>query len=256
MGKQTARVVEGIVGSAGGGSSGGGNWDLVLFLSPWRESGGPLLKRELRLVIPIGKDAALKRAMARCRAGTAISVSVSMLEKKKGANWWSAFGSAPIRDADKAQFQKAVKRRAEPRVVQDETLGELKLDRGMGWYEGTRRIRRTSYSVAVLTPHPDDQKKVTRAITAAGPRVVAVENEWGALLDQIATALLDRYNEKWRQGGKALSPTAFKKQLEPSELHVDEQAITLYLTSGKLFADHGVEVRIPRRGKQREIRIS
>jgi hypothetical protein len=254
--KQPARMIEGVIQSAGGGSSGSADWDLVLFLTPWREAGGPLVKRQVRLVVPIGKKAALDRALAQHRAGAAVAVAVSELEKQKKYLWWSAFGIPPLRSTDPTPFQGEVKRQAKRRVTHDDTLGELVLDRGMGWYEGTRRIGRGSYSVAVLTDEPDDDKKVARAIAAAGPRVVALEKEWGAILDAVTDELLASYNGKWRQGGRPLSTTAFKKQLRPSEIHVAADRTTLYLSSGKLFAEHGVEVRIPHRGKRREILIS
>jgi hypothetical protein len=254
--KKPTRVLEGIVRSVGGGSSGGGMWDLVVFLSPWREAEGPLVKKEVRLIVPVGREAALRRVMARHEKGAAIALAVSEISRKKGYPWWDAFGSGPIRAADPTPFKAEVKRQAKARTVEDETLGRLQLDRGMGWYEGTRRLGRKSYSVAVSTPDPDDEKKVARKVAAAGPRVVAVEREWSSILNDIAGELLDTYNEVWRQSGKPLSATAFKKLLAPSELHVADGRTTVYLSSGKLFADHGVEVRIPHRGKRRETLIS
>lgn len=254
--KKSARTLEGIIRSVGGGNNGGDAWDLVVFLAPWRESQGPIVKREVRLIVPIGKSAALKRAIARHKPGHAIALDLTTIERKKGYSWWSAFGSGPIRAGDAAPFQKEVKRQAQPRVFEDETLGRLLLDRDMGWYQVDRRLARKAYTLSIVTPDPDDDGKVARRIAAAVPRVLALEAGWSALLDAATEELLGDHNETWRQGGRPLSAAAFRKKLAPSEVHVGEGRITVYLTSGDLFADHGVEIRIPHRGKRREILIS
>jgi hypothetical protein len=247
------RLLEGIIKSVSGRPD---DWDLVVFLAPWREEDADVIAMPMRLVVRVGEGQAMERAMAEWQPGDAIAVAVTELEKEDGFSWWSAWGRGPIRSTDRAPFEAEIERLAKPRTFDDKTLGRLELDRETGWYECARRFGRDFLEVAVSTEDPDDDKEVARAIPAAAARVLAVEREWPALRDAIADELLDTCNEEWRDGRKPVSATWFKKQLSPTSVVVEQGRTTVYISSGSLFGEHGVEVRIPHRGKRREICIS
>ncbi len=251
------RTLSGIVRSVGGANIGGtDHWDLVVFLCPWRDADGPLVKKEVRLVVPVGTDAEVKRGMAEYRAGDAIAVAVTEVGHRKGYAWWDAQGSGPLRAADPAPFAIEVQRQSKVRTAQDDELGTLILNRRYGWYEAQRKIGRKTYSLTVESSDPDDDVKVRRALRRAAPRVLAVEAGWTELLDLCASELLATYNDVWRKGGRPLSAAGFKKHLALSSVLVAPGRTTLYIDCADLFLEHCVEVRIPDRGDQREVLIS
>jgi hypothetical protein len=245
------QVVEGILTSV----AGNGAWQLLLSLSPWRERRGPIVKKELAVIVPFGNEAAMNRAMARYRNGQALALTVTGLEDDEA--WWRAAGRKPIRSADPMSFAAAVKQLAAKRTFEDPVLGTLTLDRGMSWYEtGQRRFRYGRHTIAVQISEPDDDEHVAKAVRSAGAIVASLERAWRSMLGEIADELLDTYNDGWRDGGPLLSRAGFLRALSPESTVVGPERTTVYLRSGSLFTEHGVEVRIPRRGKRKEILVS
>lgn len=245
------RTIEGIITLASEGRRGTA-WSVALLLSPWRDVGGAVTKSELRIVLPTRDEAAARRLSRRLRAAQGRAVRVSTRTLRSGA----LEGTSPVRKADGDAFVFASKTMAMVREHIDPVLGTLRLDRAMRWLEGTRKVAKRPYTLAVKVSVPDDDAVVHKAVSRAGPIVTSIEGSWDELLGAITDALFDAYDTRWRGDAKTLSRDAFAKRLAPSEMVVDATVTTIYLRAEGLFGEHGVEVRIPAKGAKREILIA
>lgn len=255
--KARAERIEGIiknpVGIAGGRE---GACTFVAILGPWRIEGREIVKKDLRLEVPCPNQAAASRAWGRSRAGQAITLTVTGPRLKKGWPWWDATAMGRIRQIDPAAFAATTKELSAVRTFKDPILGSLRLEREWSWYATSRSIGRRRCSIAVEVHDPDDDAKVTKAVGAAGAIVRAVERGWTKLLGTIADELLDTCNDSWREGGRPVSRAAFMAKLRPSEIIVGPTRTTIHLGCGGLFGEHGVEVRLDRKARTREIFVS
>jgi hypothetical protein len=93
-------------------------------------------------------------------------------------------------------------------------------------------------------------------LAAATTRVRAVEEKQPQIRAAIAKSLVPVYNKHWRETRPLIDAADFDRRLKLSTIHVGDGRTTLYYSSGSLFADHGVEVRLGARGAISEILIS
>jgi hypothetical protein len=248
--------VEGVVDLACVVGAAGGAWKLRLLLKPWRQDGGKLVRKLLYLDFQTGSKKVISQATSKWRQGANVVVSVGLLRKPgpNQAGWWGK-PDGPLRRI-RANAKRAIRAPQTSRHIDDGILGRLTLNRGMDWYEGTRKFRRNEYEVAVMTPDPDDAKKVARVVKRAAKCIRRIDDDLTKLRDDIADDLLELYNTEWRQSGRALSRAGFKKRLSLNSVIVQTGRTTAHFGAGSLFADHGIEVRISPRGKVREILLS
>jgi hypothetical protein len=250
--------IEGVIAEmVGGGTQ--PPYEVLVMLSPWREVGGAIVKKQLRLEVPHANEAAMLRAMTHYlkARGSAIALKVTGLKPEKRSPWWGeANATRPISAIDPEVFGAAAKELAAERRIRDTRLGTLTLDRGMNWFEGSRKLGSTRYTLAVEVGNPDDDGKVAKAIGSAGSVVETVERDWPKLIGMIADELLDTCNSAWRKEERPVSRRDFIAQLRPNEIVVGPARTTIYIKSGRLFGEHGVEVRLARNGKSREILVS
>jgi hypothetical protein len=253
-----SRRIEGIVVSAGAGSAGGAQWDLILFLCPWREVGGPVQSKELRLLVRMPDRASASAAMTEWKAGKAVALGLESLEPpSKAQPNGLAYGQLPLASIEPdAALRGAVEHLAQPRSVTDAVLGELVLDRRMGWYEGTRAGRAGSYEIAVHTADPDDDAEVANAVTRSARVARRLEDELATILAAITDDKLALYNSTWREERPVLTPEEFRNHLTLSSVVVSETRTTAYFACDDLFTDHVIEVRMAPDGAISEICVS
>jgi hypothetical protein len=245
-----------VVGASAGGNA-DGSWDLALSLCPWRESGGLVSNRPLRVDFPMKDLAAASRAMDEWD-GKAIRVRPKIFERPSSDRPRGvAHGELPIESIEPdAEMQAAARDRARPRSVDDIVLGTLTLDRRVDWYAGTRKANAGSYRVAVSTDDPDDDVGVLEAIRRAGPIVEQIDRDSssGRLLDAIADKMLDLYNDTWREEGPRLSRSAFKKRFTLTSVVVSADRSTAWFDCDEsLFGGHEVQVRLSPQGEVTEV---
>jgi hypothetical protein len=251
-------TLEGMVVGASAGNNADGSWDLALSLCPWRESGGPVSNKPLRVDFPMKDLAAASGAMDEWD-GKAVSVRLRIFERPspdrpRGV----AHAELPIESIEPdAEMQAAARERARPRSVDDIILGTLTLDRRVDWYAGTRKANGGSYRVAVSTDDPDDDVGVIEAIRRAGAIVEQIDRDSssGRLLDAIADQMLDLYNDTWRDEGPPLSRTAFKQRFTLSSVVVraDSSSTAWFDCDESLFGGHAVQVRNSPHGEVTEV---
>jgi hypothetical protein len=247
------RRIEGIITPLGAGAVGNSKtWNLTFRLNPWREVGGDIVCKDVRVLFPMS-EASASRGMSRWDKGAAVRFAVSTVKKPSGKHpWWLAQASAPIASIrPDAELLAAASQQAG--VVQDPVLGRLKLDSALDWYQGERKTRGHSYQVAVEVRDPDDEKKVAAAISRSATAIVKVEREIAKIRRAIADELLQTYNDSWREGGRPLSQSGFVKRLILESVVASPDRTTAYFSDSGLFAGHVVEVRILSRGRISEI---
>lgn len=246
--------IEGIVSSTGGIL--GKNPALVVILRPWREGTSAVQPSDLRVEVPLQNPKALDRMMTTWD-GKAVAVSVETLRPARGNILEQVVARSPLRRVKSgAELKTVVERQSKPRKVESGVLGVLRLDRDMGWYEGTRKTGKLAYRVCVDAPDPEDDSAVAKAIEQASSIVLRVESELPRIRDAIADELLDVYNQSWRESGRPLSAAAFKKRHELETVHITNRRITLYFDCNGLFLDHVVEARLSPKLAVREVCVS
>ena len=215
----------------------GGEW-YVMFLMPWRHPDGRVVDEELR----VARDVAHRVAAAaerRYHRGVAVRVTAKQVAKGPGFTYWNAEG-----------ISKVVKLRAlrleEPgEVTIQHALGVLALDRRRGAFVG--KLGRAELVI----------DRLDGLLVAATKRVRAVEEKHAEIRTAIAKQLVPIYNTLWRRETRPLiDADEFDRRLKLSAIHVGAGRTTLYYSTGKLFEDHGVEVRIGARGAISEVMIS
>jgi hypothetical protein len=245
------RQIEGVIASVGGllGTAPA----LVIFLRPWREMGGKLERRELRVEVPLTSEKAVSRAMTTWDDAT-VSLAVEQVAKASGNRLERNVARSPLRRIKTGlALAGATAELAKPVSVKSKLLGTLKLDRDMSWFEGKRRHGKARYDVMILCRDPDNAKAVAKAIAQAEAAVVGVERALRSIGQSISDALLKTYNDQWRQGGRALTAAAFARKHVLYSLEAAPGRITLLFDCAGLFADHVVEVRLSPRLELTEV---
>jgi hypothetical protein len=246
--------IEGIVTSTGGVL--GKNPAFIVMLRPWKDATGKVQRKQIRVEVPLENERGISRMM-RTWDGKAVALSVETLSRAHGNFLERIAARSPLRRIEQGRDLNAVvEQQAKPRRVENRVIGVLKLDRGMGWYEGKRKTGKLAYGVCVDTPDPDDDSAVAKAVDEAGAIALRIERELPRIRDAIADELLDTYNDNWRESGRPLSAAAFKKRHELATLQVTKRRITLYFDCKGLFTDHVVEVRLSPRLAVREVCVS
>ncbi len=250
--------IEGVVDCACRVGARDGGWQLRVLLRPWSQNGEKPIRTLLYVDFPQIQDKAAARAELKWSEGIPVAVAVSGLRKpgKNDCGWHAKAAGSLRRCAPSDALGKLIKKQQLPRHVVDPILGRLTLNRAMDWYEGMRKFRRNEYEIAVITPDPDDAKKVAQAVKLAAKCIRRVDDELVKIRNQIADSLLQTYNTEWRQNGRALSRSGFVKRLSLSSVIVQAGRTTVYFTADELFIDHGVEVRLTARGRISEVLVA
>ncbi len=245
------RRVEGTVTGVGGLL--GAKPALVIFLRPWRGEDGVAQKKELRVEVPVKSQSALSGAMRRWD-GKNVALSIETVRKASGSRLEQNVARSPLRQVTPAAGLVAVaKEQARPKRVKSRVLGSLKLDRDMGWFQGERKKAKARYAVYVVTGDADNDKAVGKEVERAAGFVLRIEQSLPKIRDAIAAELLDTYNDAWREGGRPMSTTAFKRRQQLESMVIDSRRITLHFDCAGLFTDHVVEVRMSPRLKVSEV---
>jgi hypothetical protein len=250
------RRIEGIVVSTASGSAGGAQWDLIVFLCPWREAGGDVQRRQLRLLVAMSDRASASAAMTEWNGGRAVALTLRSLEPpSEKLPWGLAYGQPPLTPLEPdAALRAVIDDLAQPRRVHDPVLGELLLDRRIGCYEGTRRSGGATYDVAVQTRDPDDDRRVADAVARGGDVMLRLEAELAPIVDAITDDKIDLYNSTWRENRPVLSRDAFRERVTLTSVVISDARTTAYFECGDLFFDHIIEVRLsPDDGRISEI---
>jgi hypothetical protein len=252
---EKARRIEGVVTSVGG-VLGPGTPALVVFLCPWRELDGPAQRRELRIEVPVRSKAAINKGMEKWD-GKTVSLLCERVRKATGNFLEQNVARSPLREVTTAPaLATEATELAKPQSVTSRLLGELHLNRHLGWYEGTRRRGGLEYSVHVDVEDPDNSKLVERTVQRACELVRGVEQMLPVIREGIATKLLGTYNDIWREDAPVLSAAAFKRRQVLHSIGVCKQRITVHFDCDGLFTDHGVEVRMSPRLRIQEVLIA
>lgn len=213
-----------------------GSW-YVMFLMPWRHPDGRTIDEELRVAPDASRSVAIA-AERRYRRGVAVRVTAKQVTKERGFTYWNANAISKVEKLRQLQL-----REPEELTVQH-ALGRLVLDRGRGAFVGKR-----GRAELVID-------RVDRLLAAATTRVRAIEQKHAQIRAAIAKRLVPLYNTGWRETRRSMDPAAFDRRLKLSTIHVGDRRTTLYYSSGSLFGEHGVEVRLGVRGAISEILIS
>jgi hypothetical protein len=246
--------IEGVVSSTGGLL--GKAPALVVILRPWTDAAGKSRSTSLRVEVPLSSERGIDRMM-RSWDGKTVTLSVKTVRAARGNFLEQIVARSPLRRvAPSRKLTAEAKRQKKPRRVVSRVLGALVLDREMGWYEGKRRKGKLAYDVCVDTPEPDRDAAVAKAVERASAVALDVERELPRIRDAIADALLDTYNDGWRDAEAPLSAAAFKRRHELRTLVVTKTRVTLYFDCDGMFTDHAVEARLSPRLAVREICIS
>ncbi len=155
-----------------------------------------------------------------------------------------------------SRLRSMAKQLAKPRLLQDRVLGDLEFARDMGCFTGERRTSKLAYEVMIDADDPDDGDEVIRLVENARRHLLRAERNLPMIRDAAADELLAVCNESWSDGRGPVSRAAFKRELSPNSMHVFPSGVILYLGSGELFADHGVEVRLSEGGEVSEVLVS
>lgn len=231
----------------------GPNPALVIFLRPWRERGGPLQRRELRVEVPLTSERAVAAAWRRWD-GQPVSLAAELVRKASGNLLERNVARSPLRRLKpETDLTSATKALARTKRVRSRLLGTLTLDRDLGAFEGRRRAASLRYSVSIAVADPDNARGVARALEVAEVAVKGIERALPRIRETIAHRLLATYNQTWREGGEPLSPIAFQRRHVLESVDLTSRRITLFFECGQLFADHVVEVRMSPRLKVTEV---
>lgn len=208
-----------------------------MFLMPWRHPDGRVIDEVLRVAPNASRDVA-EAAERIYRRGVSVRVTAKQVTKERGSTYWNAEGISKVGRVRNLQLD-------EPEdVTVQHALGRLILDRGRRAFVGKRG------RVELVIDRVDG------LLAAATKRVRAVENKQAQIRAAIAKRLVPLYNTVWRETGPTIDAAAFDRRLKLSTVAVGHRRTTLYYSSGPLFSDHGVEVRIGVRGGISEILIS
>ncbi len=250
-----SRTIEGVVVSTGGVSDGRTErWDHVFLLCPWRETGGSLSKKRLRVVMPAKNHAAITRA--RRWAGKMAKLAVS--ELREHSRRWpyglarGTFPPRPLRPDGLLSHAQAEQER--PRVFHDAVLGKLSYETTTGLLVGRFRLARATgrLHVTVADIDIDDARAVARLLARCRVAFAGLESVLKAVKERIAKDLLATYNDNWRTGA-TLDKGAFLAQLRVSCISLSRERSTIYFEAGRLFQGHAVEVRLSPTGTVREV---
>jgi len=230
---------------------------LVLFLRPWREAGGELQRRELRVEMLMKTESSAKHALS-VWSGSAVALDLSTLHYPSAKKRWGlGRGEPPLRRLDRETLEgSGVTEPAVPATIDDPELGKLCFYSKLGWYEGEGTIDRERFELLIEVPDPDDRKAATRAVRRARGIVAKVESDLPRIREAVTDELLDTYNEEWRSRGRQLTRAGFVKRLALSSLQINPSRTTMRLNPSGLFGEHTVEVRRGPRGKVLEILIA
>lgn len=206
---------------------------------PWRHPDGRVIDVQLR-VAPNTSPARAKVAERSFRAGVSLRVTAKQFVKPPGFSYWNAVGIQRVQKIKAVALEEP-----EPISLRDPKLGGLILDREIGAFVGKR-------GRAKLFVERDD----SGLLPSAGARVLAVEAKIVTIRAAIAKSLLKLYNNEWRGSSRQLDANACDRRLALSSLWVGPNRTTLWFRCGRLFGDHGVEVRLSTLGKIRDILIA
>ncbi len=208
-----------------------------MFLMPWTHPDGRVIDEELRVAPEVSRGVAIA-APHRYRRGVAVRVTATRITKQRGFTYWNADG---ITRVEKLRRWRSA---SQADVAVQHPLGRLVLDRGRGAFVGKRG------RVELVID------RVDRLLATSIRRVHAIEARQAKIHAAISKRLVPLYNTHWRAARPAIDAAAFARRLTLTTIHVGDVRTTLYYTSGALFGDHGIEVRIGVRGGISEISIS
>lgn len=246
--------IEGVITSCGGVLA--AEPALVLILRPWRKLDGAVQRNELRVEVPVKDEAALQRSMGKWREGS-IALSVRTVRRATKLYMEKIVAQSRLRRVDGSpELRQLSEQQAKPQFAKGAILGPLELEREFQWYQTTRRHRRTTYTVIVDSADPDDSRGVANEVVRAERIVVRLEQALPRLRDAIANALLDTYNDSWRQNGRSLSATGFSRRHKLQSVQIGASGVTVHFQNGGLFTDHVVEIRLTPRLRIEEVLIA
>jgi hypothetical protein len=223
-------------------------------LCPWRETGGNLSKKQLRVVMPATNHAAISRATR--WSGKTVRIAVSRLhEPSRRWPYGSARGTFPPRPLRPDRMLSAARAEQErPCTFKDPVLGRLSYDATMDSLVGRCRLGRSTgrLYVSVRGLDIDDAKAVDKVLARARVVLAGLESVLKSIQERIAKDLLGIYNDNWRTGA-ALDKVAFLKHLKLGSISLSRQRSTIEFEAGRLFQGHAVEVRLSPTGAVREV---
>jgi len=253
-------TITGVVKGSAGGAGGPDGWNLVIFLQPWRRDDDVEFERVSARVLVPTSEAALGRQMGRLDAGMVVKFATNRIDAPtKDHPWWLVHGVAPVRTVrGNAAMREARAQLDAPVVIRDPLLGRMTLKRDLDWFIGTRRLNGRRYELSVSQSGKDDDRARDRSdLTRAG---VVVQRFEGAMMEirrAIARRMLSLYNDNWREEGPALTAERFLRMVKLSSAVVNgDGSASLYFSSGDLFSDHGIEVRIARSGRVTDVGLA
>lgn len=251
--KSCVQAIEGFVMSTGGVIS-PPPAALIICVSPWRELGGPVQRRQRRIEVPMAKSA-ISRAMetwdqqvVRVEVECSRKATGNLLERNVARSRLRRAKPSPELAAESARLR-------EPRYVTSK-LGRFELVREFNWFQCVRQKVGARHEITVDVAHPDEAAVVAKAIARAERLVLGVERSMPAIRRAITRELLGLYNGEWRGSAKATSAAGFQRRLKLSWVGIGRGRVTVHLDADGMFTDHVVEVRLSPQLKIQEILLA
>ena len=230
-------VVLGAVGADGPGGVGTdteGTWLLEVELEPWKTPSGPLQKTPLRIHKRVPKGE-LRPLMDRLGTHTLVELLV------RGAGDRAELLQVLNSSVTDPELVREAERLQQPVTITLPDLGELTLDRRVGWFE--RDVLWCGRTVR-LALDTDDQRDPSGSAATATVLLGDDEN-WDRRIREFAVAqLLELKNESWLDEGEPrVSAEQFldRMRLESITTSIDG-SFAFWHDDGDLFWGHAIEV--------------
>jgi hypothetical protein len=231
-------VIQGIVSPSGQGGwfpDKSGYMVHCFEFAAWRRLGGPIIKHDLTILRPIRRDADWRTAFPEYTVHR-ISVLLATDERRAAFEKSLPFEGT---DGELIAFGNELRK---PVVVSTAVLGDLVLDRGIGWFEGEANWNEKLITIHV---HTDDSRSIDNALKTA-ELLWSNQSHWKRAVDDFAVKkLLPLKNGNWLEDGETpLTPSQFVRRMSLESITISRDGgFQFWHDDGDLFWGHSIEIR-------------
>jgi hypothetical protein len=247
MADESAEPIEiiGVVQPPGAGGAKNGNeelWSLVFSVHPWKQEGGQLDSRKLRLVQNGFTHDQLRLNMASIKPYTVLRARVRLFEPRP--NMLLSAEVLEVRDGNDpdAEFHALAIEQQKPIVLPHPLLGRLTFDRGQNSFQAKLTLAGEPIEVSIDA----DGEAPDPAALAIAERFWKNQADWDHRLRQFAAAqLIELKNDTWLQEDEdPMTESEFIKKLTANSMGFDPpDGFTIYYNDGDIFWGHAIEIR-------------